>query len=144
MILEEEYTFWKPLKKLYRYYSIDDILDNQDAHYEIVFTPYYFSTYKGRKQHKNIKVLFKDSVEYHNSTDESFRHRLIHELSEKNGEKFHQHSFFKVKNSKLLPWLLKQSCNTIDISKMTHFSFMGVNSILDVVATYEPEIKFID
>ena len=64
-------------------------------------------------------------------------------LSEHYGDSFYgTWTFFKVSNSEYLRWLSNQSFETMN-STFMHFTFVTGNSILDVICTYEPKVKFV-
>jgi hypothetical protein len=48
---------------------------------------------------------------------------------------------FKVANSEYLEWISNQSYGIAETEKLTHFSIIAVDSIIDIIAAYEPKIE---
>ena len=91
---------------------------------------------------KKVEVTFKDSVHAYRSTDESFRQSSINIIDEKYGTEFYaEWTFFEINNSKYIQWLSEQSYGIAESETLIHFSFVARDSIVDVIAAYEPEIK---
>ncbi|KKC50156.1 hypothetical protein VE23_24420 [Paenibacillus sp. D9] len=87
---------------------------------------------------KRVEVLFEDSVRAYRSTDESFS--TINNLDGRYGtEFFSDNTFFKVTNSEYIHWLSLQSYGIAESETFFHFSFLAVDSIVDVIAAYEPK-----
>jgi len=77
--------------------------------------------------------------------DEGVGFALFTNLSAKYGQQFYSAwPFFKVKNSDFLNWLSIRSGGVSDNYGLTHFVIKGANTILDVVASYEPEFKVLE
>jgi hypothetical protein len=66
-------------------------------------------------------------------------------LTEKYGREFYKNwSFFKVTNSEYVKWLSEKSCAYADEFSFTHFSIVGSDEIIDVLARYEPTVAFFE
>lgn len=88
-----------------------------------------------------VKVLFEHSVHAYRSTDESYRSNTINYLQDSYGVNFYrERTFFEITDSEYIQWLSKQSQGVSDLEQISHYSFLAVNSIVDVIAAYEPKI----
>lgn len=93
------------------------------------------------KINREIEICFDGGVLAYRTTDESFRINLIHELTQKYGKSFYvDWSFFKVEESNYLKWLVDEAFRTVSESKVNHFSIMGPDLIVDILAFDESEI----
>jgi hypothetical protein len=133
MTISEQWIKWEPIKNLAPKYYIDSISDNIDE----------FSITLSDADNKNkIKVTFETLVLSYRSTNESFRLSIIKYLDECNIE-YSKWTFFKIINSTYIQWLSEQSYGIIESIPPTHFSFVAGDSIVDVIAVYEPKVDFI-
>jgi len=136
-MMTEQWSQWKPINNLAGKYYIESISDNING-LKIVFFEWHNET-------KKVIITFTDSVDAYRSTDEIFRLKLISDLKEKYKSKLYgKWTFFKVDNSAYIKWLSKQSYTISDERSFMHFSFVGVDSILDVVTNYEPKVALIN
>ena len=93
---------------------------------------------------QKILIFFESSIHAYRSTDESFRLRTLDMLDKTYGSSFYtQWTFFKVQNSSYFLWLSEQSYKIAKEEHLTHFSFLASNSIVDVIAAYEPIVKIL-
>ena len=133
-IFDEKWFKWEPSVNLKPNYDVISINDNMD-HLKILL----FSV--DRKQ--KMSVIFGSSWA-HKKSYESFRMHLIAQLSERYGDEFYtKWSFFKIENSNYLNWLSAESSGWTDMLNLNHFVIMGIDFIVDVVATEEPTFKFL-
>ena len=132
--MTEQWTKWEPAPALIKKYWIDAVLDTADD----------FSILLSDANNANkIQVIFENSVDAYRNADETYRYKLICDLNEKYGGDFYgSWTLFKVLNSEYLKWISEQSCTISDNRSLQHFSFIAADSVLDVVAPYEPMIKF--
>ena len=49
-------------------------------------------------------------------------------------------TFFKVENSSYLKCIEEQSLVIEQRNKLTHYCIIGINSVVDIIASYEPEV----
>lgn len=71
-----------------------------------------------------------------------FRQSTINDLDARYGMEFYSEwTFFKVVNSEYMQWLSKQSYSIVGSEPLIHFSFLAVDSIVDVIATYGPKVE---
>ena len=136
MILSEQWIQWKPINNLSPKYYIKSISDDIEG------LKILLSDVKNEKQ--IVKIMFDDSTHSYRSTDESFRLSTINSLDKKYGTKFYSEwTFFKVDNSKYISWLSEQSYEIAESENLMHFSLIAVDSIVDVIAAYEPSVELI-
>lgn len=134
--MSEQWIKWEPDNDLSPKYYIESITDSLEGFIIIL------SDNNDKK--KKVKVIFKESVHAYRSTDESFRQSTINILDESYGTHFYtEWTFFKVINSEYIQWLSKQSYSIVDSEPLIHFSFLSVDSIIDVIAAYEPQIELL-
>ena len=130
------WTRWEPVEGLAMKYYIDSVSDAKNG-FEIIFS-------KPNDKNK-VRVLFQDNIDSYIKTDESYRLSVIHELGKKYGKNFYGYwTFFKVENSGYLQWLSEQSYGLSNYRPLLHFSFVTADSILDVIAAYEPVIEIVN
>ena len=117
-----------------------------DGNYHITKVDDNNKNFKIMLQHEHtmqqVEIIFADLVLASRHVDEGLRFILFSELSTKYGDDFYaQWAFFKVTNSEFLEWLSVYSGTVSDQLNLTHFVIKGTDSLLDIVASYEPEIK---
>ncbi len=131
--MEENWQRWELGSELSSKYYIETISDSING-FRILLSD-------ANNESKKVEVLFEDSVHAYRSTEESFRQYTINNLDERYGTEFYRDcSFFKVTNSEYIHWLSSQSYGIAEAESLYHFSFLAVDSVLDVVAAYEPKI----
>ncbi|MBI9052076.1 MAG: hypothetical protein JEZ00_21860 [Anaerolineaceae bacterium] len=133
--MDEQWIKWEPIQGLSRHYYVDLIIDSFDGFF-VVLTD-------AENENKKIEIKFLDSVKAYRSTDEVYRIHLVSTLRETHGEEFiNEWALFKVKNSDYKKWLTKQSYDFFDSDTTTHFSIIGGESIVDIIANYDPIVEF--
>ena len=132
-IMCEKWAKWLPIEGLSMKYYVDEISDCMEG--------FVIKLSDSMDESKKIKVIFGDSVWAYRSTDESLRQETINLLDKKYGAEFYaEYTFFKVTDSEYIKWIEAQSYKIFDSKTLIHFSIIAVDSIVDVIATYEPEI----
>ena len=131
----EQWIKWEPITGLSPKYYIESISDNRNG----------FTILLSEADYKNtVKVTFETLVLSYRNTNESFRLSTIDFIYDNYGAAFcGQWTFFKVVNSAYVLWLSEQSYTIAESVPPIHFSFLAVDSIIDVVATCEPKVEFI-
>jgi len=115
-------------------YYVDSICDAKDG---LVIT-----VSDSIHEELKMRIVFKDSVHAYRSTNESYRQKILSELEDKYGTEFYTDwTMFKVGNSEYLKWLSEQSFEISESESLTHFSIIAVDSIVDIIATYEPTLE---
>ncbi len=136
MATSEQWIKWEPINGLSCKYQIDSVSDTIDG---------FFIVLSSTTNEKKIKITFEGYLLSYRKTDESFRQSTVTFLEEHYKTKFYaEWTFFKVINSTYLQWLSEESYGFSDSVPPIHFSFIDDDSILDVVATYEPKVEFIE
>lgn len=132
--MEEVWEIWEVGNDLITKYYIESVADNIEG-FRIVLSD-------ATDESKKVEILFEDSVHAYRSTDESFRQRTINKLDEHYGTEFYRNStFFMVTNSEYIQWLSLQSYGIADSESVYHFSILAIDSVVDVIAAYEPKIS---
>lgn len=132
--MEEDWQKWEVGSDLSAKYYIESISDSING-FRILLSD-------ANDESKKVEVLFEDSVHAYRSTDESFRQSTINNLDERYGtEFFRDNTFFKVTNSEYIHWLSLQSYEIAESESIFHFSFLAVDSVVDVVAAYDPKVS---
>jgi hypothetical protein len=135
-MMSEKWTKWKPIKGLAPNYYIDSVIDTIDG-FKIELSP-------SRDKNQKVLVLFSNSVDSYRSVDESFVGNILYQLSEQYGKDFfHKWTFFKVTDSYFLKWLSQQSDGISEYRPLMHFSFIAIDSIVDVICDYEPKVELL-
>lgn len=137
--MSEYWTKWEPVKGVSAKYYIDSVFDSDDRGFIIEL-----SEQDGNK--KRIRILFKDWVWSYKYVQEIFAANRLAEIRKKYGEDFFNgHTFFKITESNHLQQLSQESSGILNYyGGAIHFCFVSAESILDVIANYEPIIEFIE
>lgn len=135
--MQEQWIRWEPISGLSENYNLISISDKIEG-FEILLSD-------DKTDKKRVRIFFKNSVEAYRCSDETYRLKTFEELDELYGTKFYaEWSFFKVLGSQYLLWLSEQSFGISDSRALKHFTFFTTNSVLDVTASYEPEVEIIE
>ena len=135
--MTEQWIRWEPISGLADKYEIESISDTFDR-FTVILSDL-------KDEEKKVKVTFEGSVDAYRAVNESFRLKTFSELHEKYGVDFYGWwTFFKVADSEYLKWLSEQSYGISDAYSMIHFSFFGVETVLDVLTNYEPKVELIE
>lgn len=133
MEFKEEWKKWEPIKNVSAKYFIDYILNNSKI-FKIILT-------NRDNEFKKVSILFESPIHAFRWSDETYRYKTIIMLSEKYGRSFYSGTFFKVTNSDYIKWLLGQSSEIKNENDLIHFSFIGANSVLDVIGSPDPIVE---
>ena len=135
--MTEQWIPWTPIENLAQEYDIEYISESYEGLKIVLFDV--------KDSNKKVQLLFEESILSYRSTDESFRCKLMYDISEKYGkEALVPGTFFKVEHSTYIQWLSEQSNTISDSFFLTHFSLIAKNYVFDVIATCEPKIIMID
>ena len=136
-ITKEKWIKWEPIANLAPKYDMESISDNNNELIVIL------SEIKNKKN--ILKIIFDHSAWSFKVADESFRIKTITDLSKKYGGEFYgKWTFFKIENSKYLSWLSEESETIINDLKTTHFALITDDSLIDIIASYEPTFELIE
>ncbi len=135
--MKERWSRWNPVEDLEEEYEIESIVYTSSGIEIIVYdvSPGFFCHKIVRQK---IKIVFdKGPISFYRYADESFRQTLINFLAQEYRVHFYAYwAFFKVENSSYIQSLPKEYQ-----SSLRHFSFLLRNSVIDIVATYEPHVE---
>ncbi len=136
--MEEQWIKWEPISGLKGNYNINLVL-NDPKTFKIILSDY-------DNPKSQVIITFEESVASYRDTDETYRYKLICDLGEKYGKEFYINwGLFKVKNSNYIKWLSEQSYGISDHFECNHhFAILGVNCVLDIIASYEPKVEMIN
>ena len=133
MELKEQWIKWEPLSKLDNDFYIDHVIDSYQDGFKIVVGNH-------NNKEKKIHINFKFGIGSYRNTDELYAWLMQKDFLHGGS------SFYKVINSKYIKWLSEIS-NGISTSMqpdMQHFVVFSEDTTLEILASYEPEIEFID
>jgi hypothetical protein len=129
--MDEQWIKWEPIQGLSRHYCVDLVSDSFDG--------FLIQLSDAENEKNKVEIKFWNSVVAYRSTYETYRHHLLVDLNETYGSEFHaEWALFTVKNSDYIKWLSEQSYGISDSTTITHFSIIGGESIVDVIANYDP------
>lgn len=132
--MEQVWERWEPTTEMSRKYYVNTISDN------IIGLTIILSD--SEDEDSMVSIVFDNSVHAYRSTDEGFRQKLINDIDEKYGTEFYSEwTLFKVTNSEYLEWISDQSYGIAKSEKLMHFSIVAADSIVDIIAAYEPRIE---
>ena len=139
-MIVEQWIRWVPLENLASKYYVEDISDSFHGFKVILVEAHN----KEKNKEKKIEIFFKDSIWAYRNTYESFRIETLAFLKENYGTKFYgEWTFFKVINSTYLTWLSVESGTVTNDLNLIHFCIYSTEEVVDIVAGYEPIVKFL-
>lgn len=127
---QEQWTPWKSLTDISRGVQLE-VLSDANKEFTLCLR---IVNEQGKWQ--KLQLLFGDSVLFYQKSDEATKLLIMGSL-----EKICP--FFRVINSKLIETLSKESDNPASLHNAMHFSIFEPNFIIDIVATNEPQIIWI-
>jgi hypothetical protein len=132
--MQEQWTRWEPVAGLAEKYYVESISESAKG-FKLILSEQF-------NEKNEVHISFKRVYSYKH-TNESFRYKTIDMLNEMYGVAFYANwTFFKIADSEYVKWLSEESHDTSDIYKFVHFSLIAADSILDIIATREPEVTF--
>ena len=134
--MKEKWIQWKPIENLAKKYYVESILDSIDGFKILLFAE--------KNREKKILIYFRDSVDCYRSTNESFLVTTLFNLKENYGTKFFgDWTFFEIENSLYLDSIKQESDGISESYKLRHFCLLAIDSMVDILADYEPTVTFI-
>lgn len=133
MELKEQWVMWEPLSKLKNDFDIDCVIDGCEDGFKVVVGD-------NNNEKKKIYIKFKFGVSAYRNTDELYAWAMQKDFLRDGSY------FYKVINSKYIQWLSDIS-NEVSIAvqpNMQHFIIFSEESTLEILASYEPTVEFID
>ncbi len=131
--MREQWIKWEPINNLADKYYIESVSESLEGFSLVLFQP--------KNEQEKVVIKFANSVDSFRRTTETFTYLTIDTLDDAYGSDFYgRWTFFKIKNSEYLQWLSRQSYKISEERNFTHFCFLAVDSVVDVIANYEPEV----
>lgn len=124
----EKWTRWEPINGLSGQYSLDYFAWSEKG--------FVVELISGKKEER-IQILFDEYIDAFRYTNESFYLKLP-------GDFYGEWNFFKATNSEYLKWLSEKSCTLSDRMHFIHFCILGGDEVIDIVANYEPKVRFME
>jgi len=91
-----------------------------------------------------VRLIFKGVVLGYQSIDEFYCCRILPDLGRRYGSDFYvRWPFFEIINSSYLPWVTDRSGFADNTKSLRHFVIYTGDDVIDIVASSEPEVKFI-
>lgn len=118
---------WEPKIELKNKYYIDTIKDEDNLIIEL-------SDEVGTEK---IIMRWDGCITSYTCTEESSRSILY------DNNELTKWTFFKVENSQYLKWIEYQSLGIEQGDKLIHYCIIGINSVVDIIARYDPEISLV-
>ena len=132
-ITHEEWMWWKPLENLPAQCWIDTI-DIKAGQLIILVSD--------DKETCTISLKFNNNFHMYKITEENCTLELLDDIIVKYGKPFvYDSAFYLIHNSSYVEWLVQQSKGWLQADKLYHYCIFGVDSVLDVIASQEPEVK---
>ncbi len=136
-IQNEQWIRWEPIKDLSEKYYVDAISDTKKG--------FRITLLDAHNEKKKVKIFFKKSVDFYQSTEETLTIKRLDELFCKYGEKFPTTwTFFKVTNSSYVQWLANQSCGIIEPQRLIHYAVLAIDYFVDIVDPCEPVVTLME
>ncbi len=124
----EEWIRWEPIDGLSGQYSLDSFAWSEKGfNVELI----------NHKNKEKIEILFDGYIDGFRYTYESFYLELPRDF-------YGEWKLFKSTNSEYLKWLSEKSCTLSDQMDFIHFCIVGGDEVIDIVANYEPKVRFIE
>lgn len=133
---DEIWHRWEPIKSgLIDNYYIDHVDDGMDG-FKVLLMQENTGQY--------LELYFIESVWAYRSTEIGMRSDLFYWLSKEYGDDFYDKwAFFRVEQSSYIKWISNECSSTIAGINLIHFVIKGLDSVLDIIASEYPEIRFI-
>lgn len=136
-MMQEQWTRWEPVSGLAAKYYADSIVETAQDGLRIILSD-------AQDERKKVLIVFPRPVQAYRNTNESFASRIINELDDRYGSDFYaKWTFFKVANSAYLTWLSEEIGEQADL-RLKHFSFIVIDSVIDILDPHEPVITFLE
>lgn len=136
MRTEEKWVKWEPVGNLTGEFYEEFICDRDDG-FRIVL-------YKKNDGEKiRLQIKWKRFVASYTVTNETYLDKVFSDLRARDGT-YAGGMLFKIINSEYLKRLSYSSGSLSDYMSFTHFVILSSDSVIDVVADYEPEIEFVE
>lgn len=137
MHMSEKWERWEPIQGLAQKYYIESIID--------IIGIFKILLCDAQDRTKKVLITFEKSIDIYRLINENARSHTLSALQEQYGANFYETwTFFRVTNSSYVKWLSEQSYQLSDVWEFQHLAFVGMNSTVDVINTYNPKIEFLN
>lgn len=134
--MQESWIQWRPLDNLSGKYNLDSLMHIEEG---LVLR------LSLGVDCKKLEIRFEHQIDAYRYTNDSFCFKVCGDLTKKYGLEFYaEWSFFTITNSDYLQWVSKNSQGYADAFSFIHFCIVGADEIVDVLARYEPIVRFIE
>ena len=116
---------WIPKENLKRKYYIDKIYEDLEGGLIIELSD---------EDEEKIILNWDGVVESYMCTEESSRSEMY------KNQDLTEWTFFEIESSEYVQWICEQSLGIQQSDKLHHFCIIGINAVIDVVASYTPSI----
>lgn len=123
------YTPWVPVEGLDGYFWFEDLVDNAEAEYELIFR------LSSEKTKRVLEVSFKVPLSYQKTSSFDFVD---------DPDVVYRGAFVIMENSSYLKWFLDVSSENWKDSKVQHYSFRTNNYIIDVLSAHEVMVRWLE
>jgi hypothetical protein len=132
--MEEKWVPWEVHMGLNHKYVFDRCIQNNDG-----LTIYLFDS---TNENDKVEVFF-ETYETYQYINESYKIRLLLDLSQKYGTEFiSRYTFFEIKNSNYIRWLFRESNQLAkNIENCLHFVIVSCDEICDIISFDKPQFK---
>jgi hypothetical protein len=135
--MQEQWTRWEPVEGLGQNYDILSCCDDYRTGFTIVLC-------EVNNPNKQLHLIWKNSVACYASANESYTFAMFADLVKYHDNYFFRDwTFFKVSNSNYLKRISISSGTVSDYYGFTHFAVISDEILIDVIISYEPDIKFV-
>ncbi|MDH6366684.1 MULTISPECIES: hypothetical protein [unclassified Breznakia] len=130
----EKWIKWSPVSIEKGSYVVDELVQNT-KHTKIVL----------RKEEMLVEILFNGIVLGLRNVDEGQRINTIMANQKLQNDRYYfsDWPFYKVENSSFASWLEKESCGIYTVDEIIHIVIVTIDDVIDILTTYEPDIKVI-
>ena len=134
IIINEKWTKWIPIEELANKYYISEVCSNIESGFKIKLL-------ENDNSQQGLIITFPESVWCYRSTDEGIMQDTITILGALYSKDFYSKwTFFKIESSNYLKWIAEESGGLYERWGLQHFCIITDNEILDIIATYEPDV----
>ncbi len=131
----EEWTRWEPVAGIHERFFIENFqMSYNGIHIKLC----------SENENKKIEILFFNGADAYRCTNESWCFDIFAVLKKKHGANFYADwSFFKIENSNYVQSLSATSAGVSEHTSFYHFCIVGNDEVIDVLATYQPQVRIL-
>lgn len=133
--MNEIWRRWKDYLNFPQKLVLESLTDNKDG--------ISLKLYDENDENTKIEVIFSEHALSYRNRDEGEFLRKFKYLGDEYGDEFYtKWSLFEVNSSDYIQWFNKESLGIHQEENIRHFVFITINDVVEVLSTYEPEIKY--